>query len=77
MKRMLPALANVLAACSSAPPTPSAPPPTPVGTRAPNGDAKPATRRSPYAPAQEDVSTRGNYVAGGLYAPDVKDSAPD
>ena len=77
MKRMLPALALFLAACSSAPPKASAPPPTPVGTRAPNGDAKPATRRSPYAPAQEDVSKRGNYVAGGLYAPDVKDSAPD
>ncbi len=29
---------------------------------------------SPYAPAVEDPSTRGNYVAGGLYKPGVKDS---
>jgi rare lipoprotein A len=34
-------------------------------------------RRSPYPPAQEDLSKRGNYVAGGLYAPGVKDSAPE
>jgi rare lipoprotein A len=33
-------------------------------------------RRSPYAPAQEDLSKRGNYTAGGLYAPGVSDSAP-
>ncbi|BCT92001.1 hypothetical protein LYSHEL_10250 [Lysobacter helvus] len=77
MKRMLPALALFLAACSSAPPKASAPPPTPVATRASHGDAKPATRRSPYAPAQEDLSKRGNYTAGGLYAPEIADSAPD
>lgn len=29
---------------------------------------------SPYAPAVEDLSTRGNYTAGGLYKPGVKDS---
>lgn len=29
---------------------------------------------SPYAPAQEDLSTRGDYVAGGLYKPGVNDS---
>ena len=74
---MLPALALLLAACSSAPPKATAPSPTPVTTRPQAGDAKPASRRSPYAPAQEDVSKRGNYVAGGLYAPDVPDSAPD
>jgi rare lipoprotein A len=33
-------------------------------------------RRSPYAPAQEDPSKRGNYTRGGLYAPGVADSAP-
>lgn len=33
-------------------------------------------RRSPYAPAQEDLSKRGNYTRGGLYAPGVSDSAP-
>lgn len=32
---------------------------------------------SPYAPAQEDPSTRGDYVAGGLYKPGVRDSVPD
>ncbi|MEI2453689.1 septal ring lytic transglycosylase RlpA family protein [Lysobacter firmicutimachus] len=34
-------------------------------------------KKSPYAPAQEDLSKRGNYKAGGLYAPGVKDSTPD
>ncbi|WP_022970676.1 septal ring lytic transglycosylase RlpA family protein, partial [Xanthomonas maliensis] len=32
---------------------------------------------SPYPAAQEDPSTRGNYTAGGLYKPGVKDSTPD
>ncbi|KPL49181.1 rare lipoprotein A [Xanthomonas axonopodis] len=32
---------------------------------------------SPYAPAKEDPSTRGDYTAGGLYKPGVKDSTPD
>ena len=32
---------------------------------------------SPYAPAIEDLSTRGNYVAGGLYLPGVADTVPD
>lgn len=31
---------------------------------------------SPYAPAQEDPSTRGDYVAGGLYKPGVADTTP-
>ncbi len=34
-------------------------------------------KRSPYAPAVEDPTKRGDYVAGGLYAPHIKDSAPD
>lgn len=34
-------------------------------------------RKSPYAPAQEDPGKRGDYVAGGLYAPGVRDSVPD
>lgn len=34
-------------------------------------------KKSPYAPAQEDLSKRGNYKAGGLYAPGVKDTTPD
>ncbi|AKS15063.1 rare lipoprotein A [Xanthomonas campestris pv. campestris] len=32
---------------------------------------------SPYAAAKEDPSTRGDYTAGGLYKPGVKDSTPD
>jgi rare lipoprotein A len=32
---------------------------------------------SPYAAAKEDLSTRGNYTAGGLYKPGVRDSTPD
>ncbi|KLJ02574.1 septal ring lytic transglycosylase RlpA family protein [Luteimonas sp. FCS-9] len=36
-----------------------------------------ARRVSPYAPAQEDPSTRGHYTAGGLYRPGVPDSLPD
>lgn len=34
-------------------------------------------KKSPYAPAQEDPRTRGNYTAGGLYKPGVADSTPD
>ncbi len=37
----------------------------------------PKPKASPYAPATEDLSTRGNYVAGGLYLPGVADTAPD
>ncbi len=38
----------------------------------------PAPRRvSPYAPAQEDPSKRGDYVAGGLFRPGVADTVPD
>lgn len=39
--------------------------------------AQASARTSPYAPAQEDLSKRGNYVAGGLYAPGVRDTVPD
>ncbi len=42
-----------------------------------DADSDAAPKRSPYAPAQEDPSKRGDYVAGGLYAPHVKDSVPD
>ncbi|HEY0504385.1 MAG TPA: septal ring lytic transglycosylase RlpA family protein [Lysobacter sp.] len=34
-------------------------------------------KKSPYAPAQEDPSTRGHYTAGGLYKPGIADSTPD
>lgn len=70
------ALVLALSACSSAPKK-SAPPaeaPTPA-PREPVADAGP--KRSPYAPAEEDPTKRGDYVAGGLYAPGVPDSIPD
>ncbi len=69
----------LLSACASAPKHPQAPAPgepvagPPEAQR--DSDGKP--KRSPYAPAQEDPSKRGDYVAGGLYAPGVKDSVPD
>ena len=36
---------------------------------------KPKT--SPYEPAQEDLSKRGDYVAGGLFRPGEADTVPD
>ena len=65
--------AALLAACSGAP-TKTPPPATPEASSQP---ASPGARRSTYAPAQEDPSKRGDYVAGGLYAPHIQDSAPD
>lgn len=71
---------SALTACGTAPKK-SAPPPverTPAPADA--GHAHRGThgpKRSPYAPAVEDPSKRGDYVAGGLYAPHIKDSAPD
>jgi rare lipoprotein A len=66
-----------LTACSGAPNKATAP----AATRIPAQPAPPVSttspRRSPYAPAQEDPSKRGNYTAGGLYAPEIRDSAPD
>jgi rare lipoprotein A len=43
-------------------------------SKLPDGKGK---KKSPYAPAQEDPRTRGNYTAGGLYKPGVSDSTPD
>lgn len=34
-------------------------------------------KASPYAPAQEDLSKRGDYVAGGLFRPGEADTVPD
>ena len=34
-------------------------------------------KASPYAPAQEDPSKRGDYVAGGLFRPGEADTVPD
>jgi len=66
-------LAATLAGCGSAPKK-TAPP---VAERVPPPAHTERPKHSPYAPAQEDPSKRGDYVAGGLYAPGVADSAPD
>lgn len=72
-------LAATLAACGSASRRDE---PPPAAERAPHvgtdevADAD-APKRSPYPPAEEDPSKRGDYVAGGLYAPHIKDSVPD
>jgi rare lipoprotein A len=80
MKRFAAAVACLLlAACGS---TPRKPVPPAASVRIENhGDyARRAeqreSKRSPYAPAQEDPGKRGNYTRGGLYAPGVADSAP-
>lgn len=67
-----------LAACSSAPRRGSGPGDALVS--AANGAQRPAAVAAGchgrYAPAQEDLSTRGDYTAGGLYKPGVSDSTP-
>src|SRR5690606_8171517 len=77
--RILPLLAAVaalaLAGCASGPKTPA---PGESGQAVEGrGEQPSADKRSPYAPAQEDVSKRGHYTAGGLYAPHIKDSVPE
>jgi rare lipoprotein A len=66
-----------LAACSSAPKKPSSASSKGVKVEGRAYMASDCPPNSPYAPAQEDPSTRGDYVAGGLYKPGVKDSTPD
>jgi rare lipoprotein A len=73
-------LALSLAACGTSPKKDAADAGARIST--PPADATAEERedgpkRSPYAPAQEDPSKRGDYVAGGLYAPHIKDSVPD
>ena len=65
------AMLAVLAGCAGKP-TRDAPP-----VDADTSTRSDGPRVSPYAPAQEDPSTRGNYVAGGLYKPGVADTIPD
>ncbi|MGH8054626.1 MAG: septal ring lytic transglycosylase RlpA family protein [Stenotrophomonas sp.] len=84
IKWLVPALIVLgLAACSSAPKKPGK---TAAGTHGTQpgalvhgrGNARSGCPEgSPYARAQEDLSTRGNYTAGGLYRPGVKDTTPD
>lgn len=68
----------MLAACSSAPRKAARPGDAlvsvPKGAQAPAAVAAGCHGR--YAPAQEDLSTRGNYTAGGLYKPGVSDTTP-
>ncbi|MEN1972300.1 septal ring lytic transglycosylase RlpA family protein [Luteimonas sp. MJ204] len=66
------AAAALLAGCAGSP-SKDAPPEEQAPATA---DGK-GPRVSPYAPAQEDPSTRGDYVAGGLYKPGVADTTPD
>ena len=76
----LPLLALTLAACSSAPKKPSPPASTGHGHPVPPPVASQSGPRpgcKVYAPAKEDPSTRGDYKAGGLYAPGVADTTPD
>ena len=75
----LPLLALTLAACSSAPKKSPPPPSAQAGRAAP---AVSPTAVAPgcaqkYSPAQEDLGKRGDYKAGGLYAPHIADTTPD
>lgn len=79
MRRLLPLLAvALLAGCAG---TPKKPPAAADGPRVSPpvaaGAAPDCTGFKPYPRAQEDPSTRGDYVAGGLYKPGVRDSTPD
>jgi rare lipoprotein A len=76
-------LASALAACGSAPRRADPPPAAERASEPASGhahgtarDDADAPKRSPYPPAQEDPSKRGDYVAGGLYAPHIADSVP-
>ncbi len=81
---LLAALPLVLAACATtgAGSASKTPPPGHKLVIQPARDVNPSApmhgpKTSPYAPAQEDMSKRGDYVAGGLYAPGVRDTVPD
>ncbi len=82
MKRLAPvACVLALAACASAPKKPDASVPpgqAPASQAAGHAPLDPKCAGvSPYAAAQEDPRTRGDYVAGGLYKPGVRDTTPD
>lgn len=68
----------LLAACAGTPKKGDAPETgKSAGTDGSHAGQPQQRKRSPYAPAQEDPSKRGDYTSGGLYAPHVADSAPD
>src|SRR5690606_1670394 len=77
-RRLLVALLPLaLAACATTGTASKDKPPPPGNKVLPKPAAAHAPKTSPYAAATEDLSTRGNYVAGGLYRPGVADTAPD
>ncbi len=69
----------LLAACATtqAPRTASKPAETGHSPATVTPHAPTTGKVSPYAPAQEDLSKRGDYVAGGLFRPGVPDTVPD
>ena len=78
MKRARAALAALacllaLAGCAGAPKKTG---PDASGAPAVGAPGSKVAKRSPYPPAQEDPRKRGDYTAGGLYAPHIADSAP-
>ncbi len=81
---LLAALPLALAACATTGTAskPKSPPPGQKLVVQPAQGVNPAPplrkpKASPYAPAQEDPSKRGDYVAGGLFRPGEADSVPD
>jgi rare lipoprotein A len=64
--------ALLLAACAGAPKKNE----VPSSASRPSQQSGTKRKVSPYAPAQEDPNTRGDYVAGGLYKPGVRDTTP-
>ena len=75
LRVLLAGLPWLLAACASTGPASKSAAVTHVPLPAPTLAHRPP-KVSPYAPAQEDVSKRGDYVAGGLFRPNVADSVP-
>ena len=69
---------SMLSACGTAPSKADPPPVAAESAPAKSVEAvAETTTQSPYAPAVEDPNKRGDYVAGGLYAPHIADSVPD
>ncbi len=76
----LPLLALALAACNTAPKKSPSPATAATGKHGSTSSQLPAGTlgcSGKYAPAQEDLSKRGDYKAGGLYAPGVADTTPE
>ena len=76
---LLAALPLALAACATMDTASTKPEATEAEAKPPvQAASKPAHKKvSPYAPAQEDPSKRGDYVAGGLFRPGQKDTVPE